>query len=184
MSTALGTSSNKPHRLLYGIVTALSIAIPLIVFVLTRVKYELIAAPSVYVLPKINAFLNGTCAFLLLASLFSVKRGNIKAHARLVYAAMSVSLLFLVGYILYHISTDPTPYGAEGAAKTIYYVLLASHIVLAGLQTPFVLFAFVYGYTDQVAKHKRLVKIAFPIWLYVSVTGVLCYWLISPYYPV
>lgn len=182
MNTTL--APNPKHRFLFILVTVLSVAIPAIVFVLTKVKLEVIASPQVYVLPMINAMLNGACAVLLLLALYFAKKGNYTAHARTIYTAMGVSLLFLVGYILYHISTEPTPFGGEGAAKTVYYVLLATHIILAGLQTPFVLFAFVYGVTNQPEKHRRLVKLAFPIWLYVSVTGVVCYWMISPYYPV
>lgn len=166
------------------VITALSVAIPLIVFILTRVKLEVIPYPQVYTLPMINAILNGSCAALLIGAVAAVKAKNVNLHARLIYVAMGVSLLFLVGYILYHISTEATPYGGEGAMKTVYYVLLASHIILAGLQTPFVLFAFLYGFTGQVDKHRRLVKFAFPIWLYVSITGVICYLMISPYYPV
>ena len=101
----------------------------------------------------------------------------------MIYVAMAFSLVFLVVYILYHVTTGHTKFGGEGAVKIIYFAILISHIILAAVQAPFVLYAFLYGYTNQVEKHKKIVKFSYPIWLYVSISGVICYLMISPYYP-
>ena len=170
--------------MIYTVATIVSIILPIIVFVLSRVSYPVIPTPEAYILPKINAYLNGGSAVLLVLALVFVKRNNIKGHTLAIYGAMILSLVFLICYVLYHLSTQPTPYGGEGAMKTVYYVLLITHIILAGIQAPFVLFAFAHAYTGQYQKHKKLVKLAFPIWLYVSITGVICYIMLAPYYPV
>ncbi|MCH2043808.1 MAG: DUF420 domain-containing protein [Saprospiraceae bacterium] len=179
MSTS--TVSNK-ERNLFRLVTAISIALPLIVFALNRVRVDIISAPEVYTIPLVNAILNGASAVVLIFALIFVKMGRIDLHSKSIYLAMLLSTLFLVGYIIYHLSTDPTSYG--GDSKTMYYTLLISHVILAGIQAPFVLFAFLYGYLGKIDKHKRLVKISYPMWLYISITGVICYVMIAPYYGV
>lgn len=177
MSTS--TADNKEKNL-FRIAAIISIALPLIVFALNRVKIDLIPKPDVYTIPLINAILNGSSAVVLILSLIFVKMGRIDLHSKSIMLAMVLSALFLVGYILYHISTETTSYG--GDYKTLYYSLLIPHIILAGVQAPFVLFAFLYGYLGKIDKHKRLVKFSYPIWLYVSITGVICYMMIAPYY--
>lgn len=164
------------------LVQIISIALPLIVAVLFQVKLPNFLPFSPYWLPSINAFLNGSTAAVLIMALFAIKGGKVQLHSRLIYFAMFLSVLFLLGYVLYHITTEHTKYAGEWT-KT-YYSLLISHILLAAIQAPLVLYAFLYGFTGQWDKHKKMVKLAFPVWLYVSVTGVICYKLIAPFYPV
>jgi len=161
-------------------ITIISIALPLVVIVLFGVKLKVELPFDVHLLPMINAVLNSISAITLIAALLAVKQKNIKLHSNLIYFAMTVSLIFLLLYVFYHIITDSTKY--EGTMGYLYYPLLISHIILAAIQAPLVLFAFLFGYSGQIEKHKRLVKISYPVWLYVSISGVLCYLMISPYY--
>ena len=162
----------------------ISIAIPAAVLVLMTPdllpKLQLPFDP--YILPPFYAVINALTAVVLLAALYFVKQKNIVMHQRLVYVAMGFSLVFLVSYVLYHSATDPTTYGGEGLLRKVYYFLLISHIILSAVVVPFVLFTFVRGFTGQVEKHRKLAKIAFPLWLYVAVTGVVCYLMLAPYY--
>jgi putative membrane protein len=165
------------------IVIIISVALPLFVAGMFQFKFTDFVWPfDVHILPLINAVLNAASAVLLIAALVAVKNKNIDLHQKLIYSAMFLSLLFLLVYVLYHITAVHTKFGGEGAIKIVYLSILASHIILAAVQAPFVLFAFLYGYTGQIEKHKKLVKFSYPIWLYVSVTGVICYLMISPYY--
>ncbi len=164
-------------------VIIISVALPLIVAGMFQFKFTSFTWPfDVHVLPLINAILNAASAVLLIAALVAAKNKNIDLHQKMIYSAMFLSLLFLLVYVLYHITAEHTKFGGEGAVKYVYLIILASHIILAAIQAPFVLFAFLYGYTGQIEKHKKLVKFSFPIWLYVSITGVICYLMISPYY--
>lgn len=179
----MSTITDPNYKKLRLLVNIISIALPLIVGALFRLKVDINWPFNPYWLPALNAFLNGTCAVLLIGALVAVKKGNIKLHSRLIYAGMLVSLVFLVFYILYHISTGHTPYPEGASGRGLYLILLITHIILAGIQAPFVLYAFLYGYTNQIEKHKKIVKFSYPIWLYVSITGVICYLMIAPYYP-
>ncbi len=150
----------------------------------------------IYKLPMINAILNGTCSVLLIFSLLAIKKRNIPLHKRLNLTAFVLSSLFLVCYVTAHYFIPDTKYGdidhdgimsaAESAAvsgiKPVYVVILLSHIFLAAIVLPFVLLSFYYGLTDQREKHKKLTRISYPIWLYVTITGVVVYLMISPYY--
>jgi putative membrane protein len=179
----LSSSPAPDYKKFQLAVNVLAIALPIIVAILFGVRLDIQLPFNVYLLPMINAVLNGGSAVLLLAALWAVKQGNIQAHTRLIYAAMALSILFLVCYVLYHVTTNPTTYGGVGAMRTLYFVLLVTHIILAIIQPALVLYAFMYAYTGQIEKHKRIVKLSFPVWLYVSVTGVICYLMIAPYYP-
>jgi putative membrane protein len=176
----MSTTSEKQLKKLNLIITIISIALPLVVAILFGVRLNVELPFDEHLLPFFNAILNGLSAILLIAALLAVKQNNIKLHSRLIYLAMGISLLFLLLYVFYHIVTDSTKYGGE--LGYIYYPLLISHIILAAIQAPLVLFAFLYGYTGQIAKHKKLVKVSYPVWLYVSISGVLCYLMISPFY--
>lgn len=177
--TAIKEQQNKNLNL---IITIISIALPLIVAILFGIRLEIDLPFNVYILPAINAVLNGGSAVLLIGALLAVKRKNIKLHSNLIYIAMGFSLIFLLIYVFYHITTTHTSFGGEGTIRYIYFTLLITHILLAIIQAPLVLFAFLYGYTGQIDRHKRLVKFSYPVWLYVSITGVICYLMISPYY--
>ncbi len=179
--------TNTENKVLYPrlelAVKIIAVILPIAVALLFGIKLDIEWPFDVYYLPLTNAILNGSSAILLLAALWAIKAKNIKLHTTFIYTAMLFSLIFLVIYILYHVSTGHTPYGGEGSLRTLYFGILISHIVLAAVQAPFVLFAFLYGYTGQVEKHKKIVKFSYPIWLYVSISGVICYLMISPYYP-
>jgi len=150
----------------------------------------------IYKLPMINAILNGTCSVLLLFSLLAIKKRNIALHKKLNLTAFALSSLFLVCYVTAHYFIPDTKFGdvdhdgvmsvTESAAvsgiKPIYIIILLSHIFLAAIVLPFVLLSFYYGLTDQREKHKKITRISYPVWLYVTITGVLVYVMVSPYY--
>jgi putative membrane protein len=150
----------------------------------------------IYKLPALNAFLNGTCTVLLLFSLWAIRRRNIELHKRLNVSAFVLSSLFLLSYVTAHYFIPDTKYGdvdhdgvmsiAENAAvagiKPLYIFILLTHIFLAVLVLPMILLSFYYGLTDQREKHKKLTRYSYPVWLYVTITGVVVYLMISPYY--
>lgn len=141
-----------------------------------------IAGMELTVLPLLNAFLNGTAFFLLLAALIMIKKKNIKAHRRFIYAAFTVTMLFLVSYLTYHSMAGSTSFGGDGILKSVYYFVLISHIALSTALLPLSLITLASGLNMKVAKHRKIARWTMPIWLYVSFTGVLVYILISPYY--
>jgi putative membrane protein len=150
----------------------------------------------IYKLPALNAIINGTCTVLLIFSLFAIKRKNILLHKKLNLTAFILSSLFLISYVTAHYFIPDTKYGdvdhdgimsaTESAAvsgiKPLYLVILLSHIFLAVLVLPLVLLSFYYGLTDQRQKHRKITRFSYPIWLYVTSTGVVVYLMISPYY--
>lgn len=133
-------------------------------------------------LPPLHATLNGLAFFALLLAFVSIKQGKIALHQRWMTVALVLSVLFLVSYVVYHITTPETRYGGEGVMRVLYFILLITHVVLAALILPFILFTFIRGYTGLVERHKRLARWVFPIWLYVTLTGPLCYLMLMPYY--
>ena len=157
----------------------LSIAIPLVVAVLFRVKID-VQLPVF--LPPIYATLNAFTAVLLVLAFWAIKNKKIALHEKLMKTAIGFSVLFLVLYVAYHMTSDSTKFGGEGAIKTVYFVILISHILLSVLVIPFVLITFVRAITNQVELHKKIARFTFPLWLYVAVTGVIVYVMISPYY--
>lgn len=134
------------------------------------------------ILPLINALLNGTAFVFLVCALVMIKRKNIKAHQRFIYAAFSATFLFLISYLTYHAMAGSTAFGGAGFLVIIYYVILISHIVLAAALLPLSLITLGRGLNMDVAKHRKIARWTMPIWLYVSVTGVVVYLMISPYY--
>jgi putative membrane protein len=185
-------------KFIFRFVAAISAFVFLVVLVLNR---HLIPAPTVVpsfvqYLPKLNAILNGTCSILLLVSLYFIKNGNVPVHKRINIVTFGLSSIFLVSYILFHYLKPETIFGdldgdgtlsateaaAVGSVRTIYLIILTSHIILAAGVLPLILLSFYRGLQMQVKKHKKLVRWAFPIWLYVTITGVIVYILISPYY--
>ena len=169
------TKKNK-----YGIwIKIISVVIPLVVAILFRVKidYDL----PIF-LPPIYATINAITALLLVFALIAIKRKKIALHQRLMQSCIVLSLLFLVMYIAYHMTTDPTPFLGEGSVKTLYFFILISHIVLSVALIPLVLISYVRAFQKEFPEHKKISKITFPIWLYVAVTGVIVYVMIAPYY--
>tara|TARA_B100000927_G_C16386769_1_gene437665 strand:+ start:157 stop:681 length:525 start_codon:yes stop_codon:yes gene_type:complete len=162
------------------LIWALSILIPLVVAILFRVRIPDVA-PLMF-LPPIYAGINALTAFLLVIAVIQIKKGNRALHERLMSSAILCSIAFLVMYVAYHMTSDPTPYGGEGWIKGLYYFILISHITLSITVIPLVLFTYYYASVELFDKHRKVAKITFPIWLYVAVTGVVVYLMISPFY--
>ena len=163
------------HRLIIG----LSVVLPLAVAVLFKVK---IPGYDLSFLPPIYATINGLTAILLIAAVVAIKNQMRKLHESLMKTCIGLSAAFLVMYVLYHMTSDSTVYRGEGPIRIVYYFILISPIVLSVAVVPFVLFTFSRALSGNFERHKALAKFTFPIWLYVAVTGVLVYLMISPYY--
>ena len=175
---------NNPEKVLdekkYNkLIIALSIIIPVAVAILFGIKIDL---ELPVFLPPIYAAINAITALILILAVVQIKKGNRQGHEKLIKFAIVLSVLFLVLYVLYHMTSDSTPFGGEGAIKYIYYFILLTHILLSIAVIPFVLITYVRGITNNIEKHKKIAKITFPLWLYVAVTGVIVYVMISPYY--
>jgi putative membrane protein len=175
----------KDNKFYLRIITVISVLIPLVVTILffgLSKKYTKIHGLDVSILPHLNAFLNSiTFACLALGGIM-IKQKNIKAHRILMMSAFVVSSIFLVSYVIYHNNAEHTKFGGEGIIKSIYLFILITHIILATLVVPFVLTAIYFAWTNQIERHKKIVKWTYPIWLYVASTGVIVYLMISPYY--
>ncbi len=186
-------SDNKVYlRIIY----AVSILIPIVVAFLIFFPAKFGAGGWVKLLPAVHAIINSLTVLTLLFALVAIKKGNIAIHRAFMFASLYLGVLFLVSYILYHSNVPSVKFGdvnhdgvvdgfekAEaGTIRTVYLVILASHILLSILVVPFVLFAFYYALTGQISKHKKMVKYTYPVWMYVSITGVVVYFLIKPYY--
>ncbi len=171
----MSNTENKYNKL----IIVLSVVIPVAVAALFGVKID---GYDLTFLPPIYASVNGLTAVLLTIAVLAIKNGKKRLHERLMKACLLLSAAFLVMYIAYHITTDSTGYGGEGAIRYVYFFILITHIVLSIAVIPLVLFTFVRALSEQFDKHKKLARITFPIWLYVAVTGVVVYLMISPYY--
>ena len=165
-------------------IVAVSIAIPVVVALLFGVKLKDygIEVEPMYFLPPIYAAINGATAILLIAAVIAIKNGKRKLHENLMKFAIALSVLFLGMYVAYHMTSDSTKFGGEGAIKYIYYFILITHILLSIIIIPFVLVTYVRALAERFDKHKKLARITFPMWLYVAVTGVIVYLMIAPYY--
>ncbi|MCB0771202.1 MAG: DUF420 domain-containing protein [Flavobacteriales bacterium] len=152
------------------------------VVVLNRVQVPTSGTWDVHVFAKVNAVLNSLVSVLLLLGLFTAKAGKWSVHKKVMLAAMSGSVLFLVSYILHHLFAGETRFGGEGAIKVVYYVVLATHIVLAATSLPFILLTAFRALSGRYPEHRAMARRVWPVWFYVSVSGVLVYFLISPYY--
>lgn len=166
------------------IITILSVAIPLAVAALFGVNLRKLGfdVEPLTFLPPIYASINGLTAVVLIAAVVAIKKGNRKLHERLNTFAILCSVLFLVMYVAYHMTSDSTKFGGEGMIKYVYYFILISHILLSIVVIPFVLITFMRAKLEKFPEHKKIAKITFPLWLYVAVTGVIVYLMISPYY--
>lgn len=165
-------------------IVLLSIAIPLVVALLLVVKlkdFGLDVAPLSF-LPPIYACINGITAMVLVSAVVAIKNGNRKLHENLMKTAIGLSVAFLAMYVAYHMTSESTKYGGEGIGRYIYFFILITHILLSVAIIPLVLITYVRALAEKFDKHKKISKITFPIWLYVAVTGVIVYLMISPYY--
>jgi putative membrane protein len=175
-----------------------SILIPIVVAILFNVKlkdFGIIVEPLSF-LPPIYASINGLTAILLIAAVISIKNGNRKLHEKLMTTAIGCSIVFLVMYVAYHMTADSTKFGdldhngivdatelaAVGSMRLVYFLILITHIILSIIIIPMVLFTYVRALASEFDRHKKLARITFPIWLYVAITGVVVYLMISPYY--
>lgn len=163
-------------------INLLSVVIPVAVAVLLGLPKKLELGEWTRSLPVLIAVINSTTAVLLIAALVAIKKGNRDGHRKLMTASMVLGALFLVCYVIYHLTNPSTSFGGEGAIRWFYYFILISHILLSLVVLPLVLRAFFFAVIGAFDRHVKIVKYAYPIWLYVSITGVLAYLLISPYY--
>ncbi len=173
------TTLSDKEKKLSRLIIVLSVIIPLAVAILFGVKIE---GVDLTFLPPVYAGINGLTAVLLIAALVAIKNENIQLHQNLMKTCLGLSAGFLVMYVLYHMTSDSTPYGGEGAIRYVYYVILITHILLSIAVVPLVLFTYLRAHLAQYDRHKKLARITFPVWLYVAVTGVVVYFMISPYY--
>jgi putative membrane protein len=170
---ALYTKLKQASYIVAGIVLIL-------VGLMRRVKYDL--GIDFSILPMVNAICNTIVAACLLIALYHIKTKNWVAHRNYIYTAMVFSALFLLTYVLYHFTTVETKFCHEGSIKTVYYILLISHIVLAGVSLPFILLTFSKGQSFLVPEHRKMAKWVYPIWLYVAISGPICYLMLKDCY--
>lgn len=173
------------EKAVFRLVMIISVVVFILVLVLNR---KILPRPEdlpafVTKLPLLNAIINGLCSILLVASLYFIKRRDIEMHKKLNLTTFFLSCLFIVSYVLYHYLADETKFPADNPLRPVYLAILFSHIILAALVLPLVLLSFYHGLKMNVSMHKKLTRWSFPIWLYVTVTGVIVYLMISPYYP-
>jgi putative membrane protein len=193
MLQAVWQKNDKKARIL---IFLLSIIVFTAVVVLSRVKWNVNLGFDVHLFAKANAIINSCVALLLLSGLIAVKSKKYLLHKGIMLTAMSLSILFLVSYICHHLFAGEARFGDvnhdgilsdiekanAGTARFIYYFILGTHIPLAGIVLPFILFTAYRALIGEFDKHKKLVRITWPVWFYVAVTGVIVYWMISPYY--
>lgn len=169
----------KGDRGTHRLIVALSILIPVAIGVLFRVKIE---GYDFSFLPPIYASINGVTALLLVAGFMAIKSRRVLLHRRLMKTCLFLSFCFLVMYVMYHMTSHSTPYGGEGWIRNVYYFILVSHILLSVAAVPLVLLTLARALSGDFERHRALARFAFPVWLYVAVTGVIVYLMISPFY--
>ena len=187
-------SESKLKRVRIAIITA-SIAITVVVAILFKVQIPGIE-DKVKVLPSIYAVINGITAVLLIAALVAIKKKNIKLHESLIKICMFLSIIFLALYVAYHMGSKPTLYGDSdfngdvsvqesamvAGSSMVYYILLISHILFSVMVVPLVLFSYLFAWKGDIARHRKWTVFTWPIWFYVASTGVIVYYMISPFY--
>jgi putative membrane protein len=178
LSPILKKNDKQARLLIYTV----SFVVFAAVVILSRVKLEVDLGFDVHVFALINAVINSCVSVLLIAGLITIKNRNYVAHKNVMMTAMMLSVLFLVSYIAHHLLAGDTKFGGEGAIRPVYFFILITHIFLAAIILPFILYTAYRSLTGEFEKHKKLAKYTWPLWLYVSITGVVVYLLISPYY--
>ncbi|MDW7691275.1 DUF420 domain-containing protein [Flammeovirgaceae bacterium SG7u.111] len=180
MTVQTSTSNDKKYLWIIGV---LSIAVPVLVAILLFLPNRTTPEGGwVYFLPHLHGTINSITAILLVFALYFIKNKQITYHKFCMNISFILGAIFLLSYVIYHASVEPTKYGGEGLMKGVYFFVLLTHIVLSAVVVPLVLLAFYYAWTSKFDRHKKIVKFTYPIWLYVSVTGVITYLMISPYY--
>jgi len=173
--------TGNEKKILRGIYI-LSGVVFLLIVILSRMPKAETMPEFVKVLPVLNAVLNATCSVLLMASYYFIRKKNITMHKRLNLFTFFLSTIFLLSYVTFHAFGVETKFPADNPIRPFYLTLLISHIILAAIVLPLVLVSFYFGLTGKIARHKKLTRFSFPIWLYVTITGVVVYLMISPYY--
>lgn len=187
MNKEQGAKSEEPKnnaRKYNRWIIVLSVSIPVVVAILFGVNLRDLGydvTPLTF-LPPIYATINGITAVLLITAVVAIRNGRRKLHEALVKICIGCSAAFLLMYVAYHMTAESTPYGGEGTIRYVYFFILISHILLSIVVIPFVLITFVRGLSGDFVRHRKLAKLTFPLWLYVAVTGVVVYLMISPYY--
>lgn len=181
-STYPSAALTTPEPLAKRVIWIVSAVVFLAVVVLNRVQVPAPEGFDVHVFAKANAVINSLVSLLLLAGLFTAKAGRWDVHRKVMLSAMLLSVLFLVSYILHHLFAGETKFGGQGSIRIVYYLILFTHIVLAATSLPFILFTAFRALKADFPAHRRLARRVWPVWFYVSVTGVVVYFLISPYY--
>lgn len=172
-----------PHKGIYKLIIVISVLVPVMVAVLLFMPSKIdLAEEWVYFLPHMNAVINFASSIALVFGLYFIKKMNITAHQISMSVAFGLGAIFLVSYVIYHAAAESTSFGGEGFIRTVYYIILLTHIVLAAVALFPILLAYYYGQRRMVERHKKIVRYAYPIWLYVTVSGVIVYLMISPYY--
>jgi putative membrane protein len=167
----------------YFLIALLSVAIPVVVTLLLFVPQTgKLGDVDVTFLPKLHALLNSLTALALIAGFRFVKKGNVRYHRFAMATAIVLSTFFLISYVTYHFQAPPTKFGGEGTIRLVYYFILLTHIVLAAVIVPMVLLSVYFALSNQIPRHRRIARWTFPVWLYVAITGVVVYFMISPYY--
>lgn len=165
-------------------IIVLSIIIPIVVAILSRVKLQDLGydVEPLTFLPPIYATINGFTAIVLIIAFLAIRKKHVVLHENLMTTAIWSSVVFLVMYVAYHMTSDSTKFGGDGLVKYLYYFILITHIVLSVVIIPFVLITYVRGITNDKVRHRKIARYTFPMWLYVAVTGVIVYVMIAPYY--
>jgi putative membrane protein len=164
------------------LILTLSFVVFMAVVILSRVKLNVTLGFDVHVFATINAVINSIVSFLLIAAYVAVKNRNFLLHKKLMIAAIILSVIFLVSYIAHHLLTGDTRFGGTGSIRIFYFVILITHIFLAAIILPFILFTAYRGLVAEWPAHRKIAKLTWPVWLYVSITGVIVYLMIRPYY--
>jgi len=178
----LPASIKQNDKLAKALIYTVSFVVFAVVVMLSRIKVTADLDFDVHIFARVNAFINSIVAVLLVAGLIAVKNRNYLLHKRVMMSAIVLSSIFLVSYILHHLLSGDTKFGGEGFIRYVYFFILITHIFLAAIILPFILFTAYRALVAEWPAHRKLAKITWPIWFYVSVTGVLVYWFIHPYY--
>ena len=194
-------NSPQPNKPLEKKLNILAAVITVVVLALTGMmnnpKFKIHTTIDLSFLPPFHSTLNALAGVALIFALYFIKNKNRKAHQNMIYTAMILSGMFLVSYVLYHFTNESVKYGdanfdgvvdatelaAVGSTRTIYLILLVTHVILAGLTLPFILLTFNRAYTNQFDRHKKMARWVYPFWLYVTISGPICYLMLRPFYP-
>jgi len=175
---------SSSEKNIFRIIFSVSLLVFILVIVLNRKILPRPEVPPAFIffLPKLNAIINAICTILLLTTYYFIRRKKISIHKRINITTFFLSSVFLISYVTYHYFADETKFPADNPLRPVYLIILTSHIILAALVLPLVLISFYRGLNMQVPQHRKIVRWTFPVWLYVTITGVIVYLMISPYY--